>query len=160
MNMQSFLIELIATGEDEADLIELSEDLAWEAVMNASRAEGIDVGSDDFVAAFSYLKSRYAECAQHFGHLTYMATNTLRALMDSGMAIVYPSHLPADDESVTRFINNLVGLILSVSTSIYSVGPTGWIPNEQWDTMPEDQRTTTFTFIRNNTTLENNVYND
>lgn len=158
--MQSFLVELIATGEDEADIIELSEDLAWEAVMNASYSQGIDVGSDDFVAAFSYLKYRYADCAKHFGNLTYMATTTLRALMDSGMVIVYPEHLPNDSESVTRFIDNLVGLILSVSTSIYSVGPTGWIPNEQWDTLPEDQRTTTFTFIRGNTILENNDYND
>lgn len=158
--MQRIVIDLIASGEDEAELTEISEDLAWEAVMNASRVEGIDVGSDHFVEAFSHLKSRYAECAQHFGHLTYMATSTLRALMDSGMAIAYPAYLPQDDESVTRYLNSLVGLVLSVATSIYSVGPTGWIPNEQWDALPEEQRTITFTFIRNNTTLESDENND
>lgn len=158
--MERFAIELIASGEDEAELTEISEDLAWEAVMNASRVEGIDVGSDDFVAAFSHLKNRYAECAQHFGHLTYMAASTLRALMDSGMAIAYPAYLPQDEESVKRYLNSLVGLVLSVATSIYSVGPKGWIPNEQWDDLPEDQRTITFSFIKNNTTLESDENND
>lgn len=158
--MTRFVIELISSGDDEAELTEISEDLAWEAVMNASRVEGIDVGSDDFVAAFSHLKSRYADCAQHFGHLTHMASRTLRALMDSGMAIAYPAYLPQDEESVTKYLNTLVGLVLSVATSIYTVGPTGWIPNEEWDQLPEEERTVTFTFTKTSTNLESNDHND
>lgn len=158
--MQRFVVELLASGDDEQELIEISEDLAWEAVMAASRQEGLEVGGEVFVEAFQSLKLRYAECARHFGHLTHIAATTLKVLMDSGLAIAYPAGMPTDEDSIRKFINNLVGVVLSTSTSIYAVGPSGWIPNEQWDDLPEDQRTITFNLIKPDFYQESDENND
>lgn len=148
--MNHFFVTLTSVAHNESELIQISEDIAWEAVMSASHAEGIDVGSDDFIAAYEHLKGKYALCAKSFGHLNYLSMALLSSLVDSGMAVVCPPEISQDTEKVKEHLTNLVGMVMSVVTSVYCVGPTGWIDNKDWNDFPVDKRSIDFEFVTTN----------
>jgi len=156
--MEKFTVDIVADTYEEAELLAFSEDLAWEATILASQAEGIEIGSDEFVQAFTHLKARYAECAESYGYLRHICARTLTALMDAGMAITYPGGRCTCDNCMTAHIDTLVMLILGQATALYSVGPLGWIRDNEWVKLPESDRTTTFQLIKPN--MGDNEHND
>jgi hypothetical protein len=157
--MERFTVNLVADTYEESELVEFSEDLAWEAALSASHTEGIEIGSDDFVEAFTHLKKRYADCAHAYGHLRHISARTLRALMDQGMALVYPANRCTCKECMTDHLDDMVGILLSQATAVYSVGPIGWINNDEWVELPEEDRTVTFELVKP-TKEEDNDRND
>ena len=143
--MTDVTLKLVAAGDDQSYYKEVAEDLAWEAAVHAASHEGVELGSDDFIEAFEHLKGKYAECAESYGHLRFIATQTLKILIDSGMAIKYPPDECLCRNHLTNHIDSLVGVLMSSMTSIYSVGPSGWLTNEEWMRIEEEDRTTIFT---------------
>jgi hypothetical protein len=152
--MERFTVKIVAEGYDQDKLNAVGEDLAWEAATSAAQSEGIDIGSEEFIRAFNLLKSKFSDCAEAYGHIRYTAAATLRSLMDAGMAVVYPPDLCACDEHMKAHFDLLVGIIFSQATSIYAVGPAGWLTNEEWERIPEEHRTLYFNVIRPNIPLE------
>lgn len=153
-------VSFLAGGDDEEALISASEDLAWEAAVNAANIEGVEVGSDEFAAAYRLLQSRYRQCAESFAHLSFMSAITLKTLMDGGMALVYPDK-EYDDKDIENYLQALVSVILSTVTSMYVTAPEGWMKNEDWNDLPKHKRTVTFDLMRpTNPSEENNEDHD
>ena len=143
--MAAVTLKLVAAGDDQLTYKEVGSDLAWESAVHAASLEGIELGSDDFVEALTHLQKKYDECADSYGHLRFIATRTLKILTDVGMAFKYPDNECMCENHLTNHIDSLIGVLMSSMTSIYSVGPSGWMTNEEWMNLSEDERTTFFT---------------
>ena len=142
--MKRYLIELTYEGDTGEDVLEATEDLAWDAAMQAAQAEGLEVGSDQFVEAFQHLKARYAECGEAYGHLKFMSAMVLRQLMNFGMAVVYPPDLCTCEEHVKAHFDLLTQVVFAQFATLYGVGPSGWYPNEEWNELDPIERTIVF----------------
>jgi hypothetical protein len=135
---------VIEVTEDDHTILATSEDLAWEAAKLASEAEGLDIGSDDFVEAFTQLKRRYGDCAISYGHLKYLSALTLRNLMDAGLAVQMPRDMCSCENHLASYFDNLAQLIFVNFAQVYAVATSGWYTNEDWDYLPANQKTVRF----------------
>jgi hypothetical protein len=137
-----FDISLISAGASPAETADYAEDLAWDAATAVANMQGIDLSSDEFVSLYATLRGRYSDCAFAFGHLHNTAAQTLQILMETGMAVTIPKD--ATEAEITLRFHKLVGVVLSFMMWCYTSGPEGWIPNTEWNSIPENERTTTF----------------
>lgn len=146
--MKRYLLELTYDADESEDVFAATEDLAWDAAVAAAQAEGLEIGSDDFVRAFNHLKARYAECGQAYGHLKFMSAMVLRQLMNCGMAVVYPKDACTCEEHMAAHFDLLAQTIFAQFATFYGVGPMGWYSNEDWNKLDENQRTIFFEVVR------------
>lgn len=146
--MEFYSVSLTTRAEDQAAIDAHSEDLAWDAAVFGAKQSGMELGSEDFVRVFDNLKERYADCAQAYGHLTYVAASMIRNLMDSGMCVIYPPDACVCDEHMRTQFEMLIGIVMSHVTSLYAIGPIGWLNNEEWEKLPEETRTVIFEVLR------------
>lgn len=142
--MKRYLLELTYDADTGDDVLEATEDLAWDAAVQAAQAEGLEIGSDQFVEAFQHLKARYAECGEAYGHLKFMSALVLRQLMNFGMAVVYPPDTCTCEEHMAAHFDLLAQVIFSQFATFYGVGPAGWYSNEEWNKLDPNQRTIVF----------------
>ena len=138
------LVKVVSHGTDQDAYNSAASDLAWESAVYAASQEGIELGSEDFIVALDYLNARYQECAQSYGHLRSIAARTVKILMDHGLSVTYPEDACDCDGHLTNYIEGFVSVVLSTITSLYSVGPAGWVSNAEWQLRSEHERSTYF----------------
>lgn len=139
-------IEIVSAGGTDEEMAEHVEQLAWDASTHISHQDSIEVGSDEFVGMYNMFKERYGHCAEAFGHLHFVAGQTLEMLLEAGMAFVIERN--SDEAQITERFNNVIGIILSYMTWCYSTGPNGWMPNEYWNELSEEYRTNRFMVVK------------
>jgi len=143
--MRARKIELLCdSNADNAYMLGVSEDLAWEAARDASELEGYEVGSDEFLEVYKRLNARYSECAIAYGHLKYLSALTLNNLLGAGLAITVPDKTDTDTDSLTDYLAALVQLIFINFVQVYAVATDGWYSNEEWNRLPAHLKTVTY----------------
>lgn len=137
------VVDVVSAGVDVKEASALAEDTAWDMAVHAAEHEGIDIGSDRFVKAYSQLRGRFNDCSESYAHLHNVSARAVKALMAHNLAVMVDG---MSEDKVRDIVHDLINTVFSVLTVVYATGPQGWLNDTEWANIPLMDKTTSIVF--------------
>jgi hypothetical protein len=132
------LIEVKSALIDRQTLVDEAQNLAWDMMTHAAEAHGLDMASDGFSNGFREINDRMLDCAKAYQHLHTIAAQTVGAMLQGNVAILTRGDVSSD--TIRDSVQRMVGILFGTISVIYATGPTGWVPDEEWDELSEKEK--------------------
>lgn len=147
-------IELVSQGfTSERQANDWCEEMAWEHAKVLTVSEGLSFGSEEFEQYYHTYRDRYRRCADNIGFLHHLAAQALVEIMECGVNTSAPKN--ATHAQLSTQFASVVAVILS-AIAWASVSDEAWIPNEEFNARPEEERRITFTIYKEESSEDQN----